>query len=294
MIPKTIKSPALLWRTTKDRAFFWTICLFSSLTAIPLAAILWELIKKGYKQINLSFFTEVAPSTLDAMMAKGAGEVIPGGIANGIVGTLIMVALAALIAIPAGIMGGIYLAEKPKAVFSHIIRFLTDLLQGIPSIVVGIIAYAWIVLPLSSYSALAGSVALAIMMLPLIIRSTEETLKMLPTSLKEAGLALGASYTNVIIRVLLPSAFGGLFTGILLAVSRVMGETAPLMLTALGTTIVSWDVMRPTSAVPLLIWQFYNDPNLVDMIWSSSLFLLTLILVLNIIAKNVARKWRIQ
>ncbi len=294
MIRSAIKSPALIWRITKDRAFFWIICLFSALTAVPLIAIIWELIKKGYKQINLSFFTEVAPSTLDAMMAKANGEVIPGGIANGIIGTFVMVALAALIAIPTGIMGGIYLAEKPKAAFSHVIRFLTDLLQGIPSIVVGIIAYAWIVLPFSSYSALAGSVALAIMMLPLIIRSTEETLKMLPVSLKEAGLALGASYTSVILRVLLPSAFGGLFTGILLAVSRVMGETAPLMLTALGSTIVNWDIMKPTSAVPLLIWQFYNDPNLIDMIWSSSLFLLALILVLNIIAKNVARKWRIQ
>lgn len=294
MIQNTKKSPVLVWRVVKDRAFFWTICLFSSLTAIPLVAIIWELLKKGYKQINQSFFTEVAPSTLEAMTAKAAEEVIPGGIANGIIGTLIMVALAALIAIPTGIMGGIYLAEKPKARFSHIIRFLTDLLQGIPSIVVGIIAYAWVVKPLSSYSALAGSVALAIMMLPLIIRSTEETLKMLPTSLKEAGLALGSSYTNVVLRVLLPSAFGGLFTGILLSISRVMGETAPLMLTALGSTIVSWDVMKPTSAVPLLIWQFYNDPNLIDMIWSSSLFLLALILVLNIIAKNVARKWRIN
>lgn len=294
MIQKTTTSSALIWRVAKDRGFFWLICLFSSLTAIPLVAIIWELIKKGYKQINLSFFTEVAPSTLDAMMAKSAGQVIPGGIANGIIGTLIMVALAAAIAIPTGIMGGIYLAEKPKANFSHVIRFLTDLLQGIPSIVVGIIAYAWIVIPFSSYSALAGSVALAIMMLPLIIRSTEETLKMLPVSLKEAGLALGASYTNVIVRVLLPSAFGGLFTGILLAISRVMGETAPLMLTALGTTIINWDIMKPTSAVPLLIWQFYNDPNLIDMIWSSSLFLLVLILVLNIIAKNVARKWRIN
>ena len=131
------------------------------------------------------------------------------------------------------------------------------------------------------------------MMLPLIIRSTEETLKMLPTSLKEAGLALGASYTSVILRVLVPSAFGGLFTGILLAISRVMGETAPLMLTALGSTAINWDVTLPTSAVPLLIWEFYNDPNLIDMIWSSSLFLLMLILVLNIIAKHIAKKWRI-
>ena len=280
-------------RIIKDRVFFGAVCFFSALTAIPLVVIIWEVVKKGYKQINLSFFTETAPSTLDAMLAKSTGELIPGGIANGITGTLLMVAIAAVIAIPVGIMGGIYLSEKPKAIFSNVVRFLTDLLQGTPSIVIGIIAYAWVVKPLSSYSALAGSVALAIMMLPLIIRSTEETLKMLPTSLKEAGLALGASYTSVILRVLVPSAFGGLFTGILLAISRVMGETAPLMLTALGSTAINWDVTLPTSAVPLLIWEFYNDPNLIDMIWSSSLFLLMLILVLNIIAKHIAKKWRI-
>lgn len=282
------------YRTLKDRIFFWTVCFFSSLTAIPLFLIIWELVKKGYKQINLDFFLHTAPSTLDAMLAKSSGHIIPGGIANGITGTLIMVALAALLAIPTGILGGIYLAEKPKAFFSGLIRFLTDLVQGSPSIVIGIIAYAWIVKPLGSYSALAGSIALAIMMLPLIIRSTEETLKMLPGSLKEAGLALGASYTSVILKIMVPSAFGGLFTGILLAISRVMGETAPLMLTALGSTAVNWDVLKPTSAVPLLIWEFYNDPNLIDMIWSSSLFLLMLILTLNIIAKQVAKKWRIE
>lgn len=281
------------YRILKDRLFFVTICILSSMTAIPLIVIIWDVAKKGYRQINLSFFLETAPDTLDAMVAKSTGELIPGGIANGIAGTILMVTIATIIAIPAGIMGGIYLAEKPKAIFSHITRFLTDLLQGTPSIVIGIIAYAWVVKPLGSYSALAGSVALAIMMLPLIIRSTEETLKMLPGSLKEAGLALGASYTNVVLKVLVPSAFGGLFTGILLSISRVMGETAPLMLTALGSTVINWNATLPTSAVPLLIWEFYNDPNLCDMIWSSSLFLLILTLILNIIAKKIAQKWKI-
>lgn len=283
---------ALGYRTFKDRLFFWSVCFFASLTAIPLFLIIWEVVKKGYKQINLHFFVETAPSTLDAMLARNSGELIPGGIANGITGTLMMVAMASAIAIPVGILGGVYLAEKPKAVFTSVIRFLTDLVQGSPSIVIGIIAYSWIVKPLGSYSAIAGSTALAIMMLPLIIRSTEETLKMLPGSLKEAGLALGCSYTSVVIKVLIPSAFGGLFTGILLAISRVMGETAPLMLTALGSSAINWDILKPTSAVPLLIWEFYNDPNLIDMIWSSSLFLLLLILVLNIIAKQVAKKWK--
>lgn len=285
---------SLRYRTIKNKVFFYTTCFLASLTVIPLFAIIWELIKKGYKQINWNFFTESAPSTLDAMLARGTGDIIPGGIANGITGTLLMVVLAAIIAIPIGIMVGIHLSEHPKTKFSNITRFLTDLIQGSPSIVIGIIAYAWVVKPLGSYSALAGSVALSIMMLPLIVRSTEETLKMLPGRLKEAGLALGASYTSVILKVLLPAAFGGLFTGILLAISRVMGETAPLMLTALGSTAINWDVLKPTSAVPLLIWEFYNDPNLIDMIWSSSLFLLMLILTLNIIAKQIAKKWRVQ
>lgn len=194
---------SIRYRTIKDRIFFYTICSLASLTVIPLFMIIGELIKKGYKQINWNFFTETAPSTLDAMLAKGTGEIIPGGIANGITGTLLMVGMATVIAIPVGIMAGIHLSEKPRTLFSNTTRFFTDLIQGSPSIVIGIIAYSWIVKPLSSYSALAGSVALSIMMLPLIIRSTEETLKMLPGSLKEAGLALGASYTSVILKLLL-------------------------------------------------------------------------------------------
>lgn len=285
---------SLKYRTIKDKAFFGVTCILASLTVIPLFAIIWELLQKGYKQINWNFFTESAPSTLDAMLARNTGDIIPGGIANGITGTLLMVVLASVIAIPVGIMVGIHLSEHPKTKFSNITRFLTDLIQGSPSIVIGIIAYAWIVKPIGSYSALAGSVALSIMMLPLIVRSTEETLKMLPGSLKEAGLALGASYTSVVLKVLLPAAFGGLFTGILLAISRVMGETAPLMLTALGSSAINWDVLKPTSAVPLLIWEFYNDPNLINMIWSSSLFLLMLVLTLNIIAKQIAKKWKVQ
>lgn len=281
-------------RVIKNKLFFYIVCLLAGLTMLPLFFIIWELLKKGYKQFNFSLFTEVAPTSMDAMLAKMSGETMPGGILNGITGGILIIGVAILIAIPIGILAGIYLSEKSSSFFAAVIRYLTDLIQGTPSIVVGIIAYAWVVKPLHSYSALAGSVALAIMMMPLVIRSTEETLKLLPGTLKEAGLALGASYTNVILRVMLPSAFGGLFTGILLAVSRVMGETAPLMLTALGAAAVNWDINKPTSSIPLLIWEFYNDPNLVDMIWSSSLLLLLLILTLNFIAKSVAQKWKIQ
>jgi len=260
---------------------------------IPLFFILWDVISKGYKNFNLRLFTEVTPSSVDALMARMNGDPIPGGILNGITGSILIVGLAILFSIPLGLFIGIYLADNSGRKFAKLISYLTDLLQGMPSIVVGIIAYAWVVKPLGSYSALAGSVALTIMMLPMIVRSTEETLKMLPVSYKEAGLALGSSYTNVVFKILLPSGFGGIFTGILLAISRVMGETAPLMLTALGASVVNWKVTEPTSAIPLLIWDFYNDPNLVDLVWSTSLLLLIVIFLLNWIARIVARKWKV-
>lgn len=282
------------FRLAKSRAFLFGVCLLSGVTMIPLFLILWELIKKGYKQFNLSLFTEVAPTSMEAMLARISDSPIPGGILNGITGTLLILLLAIVIAIPVGILTGIYLAENPKKKMASLVRSLSDLLQGIPSIVIGVVVYIWIVIPMSGYSALAGSVALAVMMLPMIIRSTEESLKMLPASLKEAGLALGGSYTTVILRVLLPSAFSGLFTGSLLAVSRVMGETAPLLVTALGASTINWDVTNPTSAISLLIWEFYNDPNLADLVWSSSLLLLLFVLGINIFAKSIAKKWKIQ
>ena len=256
-------------RLVKDRIFFGAVCVLSALTAIPLVLIIWEVLKKGYRQLNWSFFTEEAPNSLEAMMAVNAGDLIPGGVANGLVGSLLMVLMAVVIAVPVGILAGIRLSEHPESRFSGVVRSVAELLQGTPSIVIGLIIYGWVVKPLGSYSGFAGGIALAMLMLPLIIRSTEETLKMLPGSLKEAGLALGASYSTVILRVLLPSAFGGLFTGILLAVSRVLGETAPLMLTALGASAIEWNIFEPMSALPLQIWEFYNDPNLSGLIWST-------------------------
>ncbi|HNZ80993.1 MAG: phosphate ABC transporter permease PstA [Bacteroidales bacterium] len=284
---------SLKYRLFKNKLLTLSVVIFSALTAVPLVLIIGKVFLKGWRQINWDFFTKTTPTTLDALLAINNNQPIPGGIANGIVGTLMMVLVASVIAIPLGVMCGIYLSENRKTKFSTVVRFLTDLLQGTPSIILGIIAYLWVVIPLKGYSALAGSVALAIMMLPLIVRSTEETMNLLPASLKEAGLALGSPYRSVVLKVLLPSAFGGVFTGILLAVSRVIGETAPLMLTALGATTIQWDITKPASAVSLLIWEFYNDPNLQSMIWSASLFLLLLVLSLNILAKQLAKKWRI-
>ena len=280
-------------RKGKNKLIYILVCLFSFFAMIPLFLILWDVISKGYKNFNINLFTKVTPSSMDALIANMNGDPIPGGILNGITGSILIVGLAILFSVPLGLFIGIYLSENRDKKFAGIVSYLTDLLQGMPSIVIGIIAYAWVVKPLGSYSALAGSVALTMMMLPMIVRSTEETLKMLPVSYKEAGLALGSSYTSVVFNILLPSGFGGIFTGILLAISRVMGETAPLMLTALGASVVNWNVMEPTSALPLLIWDFYNDPNLVELVWSTSLLLLIFIFLLNWIAKIVARKWKI-
>lgn len=274
-----------------DRLVKGVVCVLAALTAVPLIAIIGEVLWKGYDQLSWSFFTEPTPTAYKAMMATAAGEPIPGGIANGIVGTVIMLGMAVVIAVPIGILCGVYLAEHSKSRFAKTVSYLTDLLQGTPSVIIGIITYIWVVVPMKGYSAIAGSVALFIMMLPLIVRSTEETMKILPASLKEAGLALGGNNARVILKVQLPAAFGGIFTGVLLAVSRVIGETAPLMFTALGCSMIRFSIDKPISAVPLLIWEFFNDPNLQSLIWGASLFLLLFVLFLNLIAKKIANKW---
>ncbi len=280
-------------RIFKNNLLYVVVCVMSALTAIPLLAILGEVLVKGWQQLGWSFLTEATPNAFKAMMAAQKGEPIPGGIANGIVGTLMMLFTAAVVAIPVGILCGICLSEFRKNWFAKTVSYITDLLQGTPSIIIGIIVYIWVVVPMKGYSGFAGSVALFIMMLPLIIRSTEETMKILPESLKEAGLALGGNYWRVMLKVMLPASFGSIFTGILLAVSRVVGETAPLMFTALGGAVISYNLGRPMSAVPLMIWEFFNDPNLQDLIWGASLFLLTLVLCLNLLAKRIAKKWKI-
>lgn len=274
-----------------DRLMKGVVCVLAALTAVPLIAIIGEVLLKGYNQLSWSFFTEPTPTAYKAMMATAAGEPIPGGIANGIVGTVIMLGMAVVIAVPIGILCGVYLAEHSKSRFATTVSYLTDLLQGTPSVIIGIITYIWVVVPMKGYSAIAGSVALFIMMLPLIVRSTEETMKILPVSLKEAGLALGGNNARVILKVQLPAAFGGIFTGVLLAVSRVIGETAPLMFTALGCSMIRFSIDKPISAVPLLIWEFFNDPNLQSLIWGASLFLLLFVLFLNLTAKKIANKW---
>ena len=286
-----LSSKNLERRNLKDRLFKGLVIFLSMLTISPIVLIIYKLIEKGIRQISFDFILKTPPDTFQAMTALSNGELIPGGIANGITGTLLMVTLASVIAIPVGVITGIYLYENPDKFMQNITRNTCDILQGVPSIVLGLIAYIWVVKPITSgFSALAGSVSLAIMMLPMIVRSTEETLKMIPQSIKEAALALGVPYYKVLLRVLIPTGFSGLLTGILLGISRILGETAPLMLTALGSSVINLDITKPTSAVPLLIWEFYNDPNMVDLIWSSSLLLMAMVLGLNLLSKRIAAR----
>jgi phosphate transport system permease protein len=275
-------------RIFRNRLFAGWVFLLSMVTISPILLIIYKLVAKGYRQINLDFFTKKAPDTYEAMLAVQSGQIIPGGILNGITGTLFMVFIASLIAIPVGLLVGIFLYDRQTKRYAGVVRDIVDILQGVPSIVLGLIAYFWVVKNITNgFSALAGSTALAIMMMPLIIRSTEETLKMIPDSIREAGFALGVPYHKIILRVLIPSGFSGLLTGILLAISRIIGETAPLMLTALGSMQVNFHLDKPTSAVPLLIWEFYNDPNMVDLIWSSSLVLMIMVLMLNLLSRQI-------
>jgi len=275
-------------RIFRNKLFAGSVFLLSMVTISPILLIIYKLVARGYRQINLDFFTKKAPDTYEAMLAVQSGHIIPGGILNGITGTLFMVFVASLIAIPVGLLVGIFLYDRQTKRYAGVVRDIVDILQGVPSIVLGLIAYFWVVKNITNgFSALAGSTALAIMMMPLIIRSTEETLKMIPDSIREAGFALGVPYHKIILRVLIPSGFSGLLTGILLAISRIIGETAPLMLTALGSMQVNFHLDKPTSAVPLLIWEFYNDPNMVDLIWSSSLVLMIMVLMLNLLSRQI-------
>lgn len=280
-------------RQLRNKLVYYSVIAFSIITISPIILIISKLVAKGYRQISLDFLIKNTPDTYEAMAAISSGELIPGGIANGIVGTLLMVVLSSVIAIPIGVITGIYLYENPNKFLANTIRNISDIIQGVPSIVLGLISYLWIVKHITmGFSALAGSVSMAIMMLPMIVRSTEETLKMIPQTLKEAALALGVPYHKVLMRVLIPTGYSGLLTGILLGISRILGETAPLILTALGSSMINLDISKPTSAIPLLIWEFYNDPNMIDLIWSSSLLLMTIVLTLNIISKRIIARRR--
>jgi phosphate transport system permease protein len=274
------------YRIGKNIGFQALITALACVCVVPLIFILVYILKAGITKINWHFLTN---------LPKPVGE-SGGGIANALVGSMIIIAIASVIAIPFGILCGIYLSENKKSKLAYWSRLCIDILQGVPSIVIGIVAYFWLVKPLGGFSGLSGSVTLAIMMLPIIVRSTEETLLLLPDSLREAAFALGMPFHRVILKVIIPCGISGILSGVMLSVARIAGETAPLLFTAFGNPYLSTNILKPMQTLPLLIFNYatspYNDWH--DLAWGASCILLIWVLLLNIFTKLITRKWKVQ
>jgi phosphate transport system permease protein len=247
----------------------------------PLGFILFYLIRQGAASVNWAFFTN---------LPVPVGQV-GGGMGNAIVGTLELLLLASLVGVPIGVLGGIYLSEYGGDRINDWIRFWADVLNGVPSIVWGIVAYALVVLPMRGFSAYAGGLALGFMMIPLILRTTEEVLVLVPRSYREAALALGLPQWKTVVRIVLPTALKGIVTGMLLAMARVAGETAPLLFTAFGNNYWNHKLVQPIAALPLQIFSYaispYDDWH--RQAWAGALVLMAMILTLNIIVRVISR-----
>ncbi len=249
---------------------------------IPLAMILFYVIKEGAGSLNPDFFTH---------MPKPVGET-GGGMANAIIGTLIMVGIAALFAVPVGCVCGIHLAEYPGTKFSSVVRFAADVLNGVPSIVIGIFAYGLVVLPVKRFSALAGGVALGMLMIPIIVRTTEELLRLVPGGLREGALALGSTRARAVFGVIVPAALPGILTGILVALARVAGETAPLLFTALNNSFWSTSLTQPMASLTVQIYYYAQSPydDWHRQAWAGAFLLVMIILALSIAARLAVRR----
>lgn len=244
---------------------------------LPLFFILFDLVVRGAGSLSVDFFTETpAP----------AGE-MGGGVAHAIVGTLIIVGTAGLIGLPIGIAAGIYCAEYPGSRLTWVTRFVADVMNGTPSIVVGVFAWAWIVATQKHFSALAGSAALAMLMVPMVLRTTEEMIKLVPNSLREAALALGYPRWRTSLAVVVRTTLPGIVTGSLLAVARIAGETAPLLFTALGSQYMSYDLDQPMAALPLTVFTYATGPydEWHRYAWAAALVLILVVFVLSLGAR---------
>lgn len=273
-------------KVLKDRIFKFFVIFFSTTAILPLFFIFLTIFKKGISSINLEFFTS---------LPKPPGET-GGGILNAIVGTLLLLIFSSIISIPLGIFLGIFLYESKDKKIGEFCNILIDVLQGIPSIVIGIVAYIWIVKKMGQFSAISGAIALSLIFLPVITKATKETLEMLPFSLVESSLALGATYPRTLIKVLLPSAMSGILSGILVGLGRISGETAPLLFTAFGNPFLNFNILKPVSSLPHLIFVYTISPyeNWHRKAWGCSLVLILFILTLNFISKFVLRKWKVK
>lgn len=257
-------------------------CVAATLLAIvPLGLVLYYVASRGLGGLNLEFFTE---------LPKPVGET-GGGMANAIVGTAKIVGLACLFGIPPGVMAGVYLAEFGDSRFGRVVRFSADVMSGVPSITVGLFVYSLMVITTKQFSAVAGGVALAVLMLPTVTRTTEELLRLVPESLREAALGLGVPKWRAIVRVVLRTAAPGIATGVMLAVARVAGETAPLLFTAFNNRFWSDGLNEPTASLPVQIYTYAVSPyeDWHRQAWSAALVLVMLVLILNLMARFLVR-----
>jgi len=269
----------MIWRKSLNYVMLTLTGVAAFAVVSVLFLILGYLIWNGGTSLSLNFFTQ---------LPKPVGET-GGGMANAIVGSLKLLFLAAIMGLPVGLLAGVYLAEFGGKTFSFVVRYTTDLLNGVPSIVIGIFAYSLVVLPVKHFSALAGGVALGIMVIPITVRSTEEFLRAVPGNMREAAMALGASRWKTIATVVLPAASGGILTGMLLALARVAGETAPLLFTAFGNRFWSQGWGQPIASLPVMIYTYavapYDDWH--RQAWAAGLVLLALVLISNLGARFI-------
>ncbi|MDP3149254.1 MAG: phosphate ABC transporter permease PstA [Ignavibacteria bacterium] len=263
-------------------AVMMSLSLVATLIAvIPLILIFYYTISKGITYLNIDFFVA---------MPKPVGE-SGGGMANAIVGTLMLIGIGGAIGIPVGVMSGTYLSEFGNNKFGATVRFLTDVLSGVPSIVVGVVAYTLVVVPMKHFSAFAGGIALGILMIPTITRTTEEMIKLVPHSIREAGLALGIPKWKTTILIVLKTAWKGIATGILLGLSRAAGETAPLLFTALGNRFWSTNVMQPMASLTVYIYDYAKSPfeDWNNQAWTAALVLIIMISMLSLLFRIITR-----
>jgi len=257
----------------------WVMAVIAS---VPLFSVLYMLIVQGGSRLSLDLLTELPP----------AGFELGGGFGNAIAGTLVMVAIAAVISIPIGILAATYLAElNPDSRLAATSRFLAKVLTGFPSILAGVFVYAIIVLAMGTYSALAGGVSLAVLMLPTVVLTAEEAMKTVPRRMKDAALGMGCTRTQMIWKIVLPTALPGILTGVILGVARVAGESAPLLFTALFSNYWLTSLREPTASLSILIYNFSSMPfdNQIELAWAASLVLVLIVLVFNICSRVLGR-----
>ncbi len=267
-------------RNTVMTVFLWIVAL---LAAVPLVSVLYMLITRGGQRLGLALFTELPP----------AGFEMGGGFGNAVLGTVVMVALAAILSVPLGVLGGVLLgAIAPHSRLSDATRFVAKVLTGFPSILAGVFVYAWLVVAMGTYSAIAGGVALAVLMLPTIMLTSEQAVRMVPQRMKDAAYGMGCTETQVALKVTLPTAMPGILTGVMLAVAGAAGNSAPLLFTALFSNYWMSSLREPTASLAILIYNFSGMPfpAQIELAWAASLVLVLIVLAFNILSRLISAR----